>query len=228
MEIRVITQEEQKYAYKQNTQLEGQTGSIGHLQGNFGESGKDFYNHKWNSHCNMYQTEDFQTELETVINTLRSEKYGLLASRRGMAEYAGKFPDSVFVGEEGRECGFRVDTEKHAYLIRCRPAKGEYNIYCYVAEHLDQHMKKARQGICFRDADYREEFRIPDGGTVILKMPWGSKLESVCRFIDECHTEFFGHIHHVNDIADHTHGEGQAACEPKTEEQEKEKRNQER
>lgn len=29
MEIRAMTQEEQKYTYRQSTQLEGQTGSIG-------------------------------------------------------------------------------------------------------------------------------------------------------------------------------------------------------
>ena len=28
------------------------------------------------------------------------------------------------------EHGFRVDTEKHAFLLRCNPTKGDYNFYC--------------------------------------------------------------------------------------------------
>ena len=36
MEIRPLTQAEQKYAYKQSMQIRGQTGSIGILQGGYG------------------------------------------------------------------------------------------------------------------------------------------------------------------------------------------------
>ena len=35
MEIRALTQSEQKYTYAQSMQLEGQTGCIGHLRGDF-------------------------------------------------------------------------------------------------------------------------------------------------------------------------------------------------
>ena len=33
MEIRALTQPEQKYTYSQSTQIAGQTGCIGHLRG---------------------------------------------------------------------------------------------------------------------------------------------------------------------------------------------------
>lgn len=36
MEIRALTPAEQKYTYAQSMQLEGQTGSIGYLRGDFG------------------------------------------------------------------------------------------------------------------------------------------------------------------------------------------------
>lgn len=35
MEIQALTQPEQKYTYAQSMQLEGQTGCIGHLRGDF-------------------------------------------------------------------------------------------------------------------------------------------------------------------------------------------------
>ena len=43
MEIRPLTPEEQKYTYAQSMQLEGQTGCIGHLRGDFADSGYGFY-----------------------------------------------------------------------------------------------------------------------------------------------------------------------------------------
>ena len=36
MKIRPLHTDEQKYTYKQSTQIEGQTGSIGYLRGDFG------------------------------------------------------------------------------------------------------------------------------------------------------------------------------------------------
>ena len=43
MEIRPLLPEEQKYTYSQSMQLEGQTGNIGHLRGDFADSGYGFY-----------------------------------------------------------------------------------------------------------------------------------------------------------------------------------------
>ena len=43
MEVRALTQSEQKYTYAQSMQLEGQTGCIGHLRGDFAPSGYGFY-----------------------------------------------------------------------------------------------------------------------------------------------------------------------------------------
>lgn len=227
MEIRAIRQEEQKYTYDQSTQLESQTGSIGLLQGDFGASGTEYYNHTWNGNWKIYQTKDFQAELDAVISFLRSEEVGLLSSRTGMVECVEKFPDSAFSENRDRECGLRVDTEKHVYLIRCCPSKGSYNIYCYVASYLDSHIEKARQGISFRDKNYQEEFRISDGDKIIITMPWGSKREEVCRFIDEYHTEFGGAVYHIDELAQIMHEEGGATCKPKIEESQNRKREQE-
>ena len=112
MEIRAMEQEEQKYTYRQSMQIQGQTGSIGYLRGDFGSRGNEFYT-TWNDHRQSLKTEEFQAEFDGVINALRSEEYGLLESRSRMRSYAGSFPDSAFPGNCGTEYGFRVDTEKH-------------------------------------------------------------------------------------------------------------------
>lgn len=164
MEIRALTPAEQKYTYAQSMQLEGQTGSIGYLRGDFGAGGKEFYS-SWFDRRRDLKTDDFKNELDEVINSLREDK-GLLHNRYDMSAFAKHYPESAFAGSYCTEYGFRVDTEKHAFLFRCNPTKGDYNFYCYcfVKEWLDKHIQKAEQGIRFIDPNYKELFRIPDGG----------------------------------------------------------------
>lgn len=102
-----------KYTYRQSTQIEGQTGSIGYLRGDFGAGGKEFFS-SWFDHRRDLKTDEFKSELDEVINALRSEEYGLLKSRTAMAQYAGKYPDSAFQGNYATEYGFRADTENTA------------------------------------------------------------------------------------------------------------------
>ena len=66
MEIRALTQPEQKYTYAQSMQLEGQTGCIGHLRGGFGGSGNEFHT-DWSDTREQWKTDEFKAELDDVI-----------------------------------------------------------------------------------------------------------------------------------------------------------------
>ena len=215
MKIRPMSPTEQKYTYAQSMQLQGQTGSIGRLRGDFGSSGHGFST-TWDDHRKQWKTDEFKSELDGVINTLRSVEYGLLKSRPSMKEYARQHPDSAFQGNYCTEYGFRVDTDKHAYLIRCNPMQGDYNFYCfcYVSKWLDKQMEKAESGIRFIDPNYKELFRIPDGGKIVVTTAWGEKLERPCRFIDECHTEIGNDLFHICEFAERMQKNG-ASYEPK-------------
>ena len=184
--IRPLHTDEQKYTYRQSTQIEGQTGSIGYLRGDFGAGGKEFFS-SWFDHRRDLKTDEFKSALDEVINALRSEEYGLLNSRTAMAQYAEKYTDSAFQGNYATEYGFRADTEKHAFLIRCNPARGDYNFYCYcyVREWLDRHMEKASRGIRFITPDYKEKFKIPDGDKIRITLSDGEQLDRTCRYIDD-------------------------------------------
>ena len=219
MEIRAIAPNEWKYTYSQSMQLEGQTGNIGHLRGDFGSGGYGFYT-TWNDHRPQWKTDEFKTELDDVINALRSPEYGLLQNRPAMSEYARRFPNSAFRGNYCTEYGFRVDTEKHAYLLRCNLTKGDYNFYCYcyVKEWLDKHISNAEKGIRFISSDYKELFRIPDGGKIRVTSAWGEKSEHTCRYIDEYHTEVGNNLYHICEFAERMEKNG-ATYEPKQEEQ---------
>ena len=201
--IRQLYYDERKYTYAQSQQLRGQTGSIGHLRGDFGSGGQEFYT-SWDEHNSRLKTPEFSSELDEVINALRSEEYGLLKSRPGMAQFARKYPDSAFKGSYTTEHGFRVDTEKHAYLIRCNPTKGDYNFYCfcYVKEWLDRHMDKAGQDIRFIDSHYKELFRLPDGEQVVITLSNGETMEQPCRYIDETHLEVGNNLYHICEFAE--------------------------
>ena len=129
MDIRPLTPTEQKYTYAQSMQLEGQTGTIGHLRGDFATTGYGFYT-TWFDTRPQWKSDEFKADLDTVINALREDK-GLLHNRYGMSAFARHFPESAIKGNYCTEYGFRVDTEKHAFLLRCNPTKGDYNFYCY-------------------------------------------------------------------------------------------------
>ena len=219
MEIRALTPAEQKYTYAQSMQLEGQTANIGHLRGDFDSSGYGFYT-TWTDTRTQWKTDEFKVEFDEVINALRSDKYGLLKNRSAMSAFARQYADSAFKGCYCTEYGFRVDTEKHAYLLRCNPTRGDYNFYCYcfVKEWLDKHIQKAEQGIRFIDPNYKELFRIPDGGRIIVTTSWGEKREYSCRFIDECHTEVGNNIFHICEFAERMQQNG-ATYKPKQAEQ---------
>lgn len=228
MEIRPITHEERKYTYSQSMQLQGQTGSIGYLRGDFGNSGNEFYT-TWSDHWKQWKTEEFKAELDEVINALRSDEYGLLKDRPSMKDYAKEYTDSAFQGNYCTEYGFRVDTEKYIYLIRCNLSQSDYNFYCYcyVKEWLDKHMANARQGIRFIDPHYKELFRIPDGEKIIVTTKWKERKEYKCRYIDEYHTEIGSYLYHICEFAERMQANG-TVYEAKQIEQQTKNKEQER
>lgn len=194
--------EERKYTYAQSTQLRGQTGSIGHLRGDFG-SGEQFFT-TWDEHDSRLKTPEFSSELDEVINELRSDDCVLLASRRSMVDFARKHPESGFKGSYTTEYGFRIDTDKFSYLLRCNPMQGDYNFYCfcYQKEWLNRHIDRARQDIRFIDSGYRELFRLPDGEKITITNADGQKRDFPCRYIDEAHLEVGDNLYHICEFAE--------------------------
>lgn len=197
---RPLTEEEDKYTFRQSSQISGQTGLIGYLRADFGTSGKEFYS-SWEDWDRNMKTPEFKQEFDEVINSLREEG-GILSGRAALSRYCKDTPQSKMTIEP-YYYGVRVDTAKHAYLMRLNPNKGDYNLYCYcyVKEWLDNHMEKARRGIRFITPDYDEKFRIPDGGKILLHFSSGSTSERTCRYIDDYHLEVGSNLYHICEFA---------------------------
>lgn len=198
---RPMTEVEDKYTFRQSSQLNGQTGLIGYLRADFGASGKDFYS-SWEDWDKKLKTPDFKLEIDEVINSLR-EKCDILSSRAAMGKYCRKTPQSQ-MAIEPYFYGVRVDTEQYAYLLRLNPNKGDYNLYCYCYERkwLDRHIKQAERGIRFIDPSYKELFRIPDGDKVRITTSTDEKLDRTCRYIDDCHLEVGSGLYHICEFAE--------------------------
>ena len=188
--FQTATPAERLYTARQSMQITGQTGSIGHLRADMGGDGKGFFP-KWSSHRENLDTEEFQQELENVLNALvGDEQYGgFLKSRDAMRDFCQEHPESGF--NEGFDFGFRADTAQYSYLIRLNPYSDEKNlsICCYRRNSLDRHMKQAEKGIRFITPHYEEKFRVADGDSVRIRCQDGRVLDRVCRYIDECHVE---------------------------------------
>ena len=129
MTFRPMTPTERMYSYTQSQQLIMQTGCIGHLRGDFGSTGEQFFT-SWDDHRADLKSDAFKQEFDEVIDALRKdENHGcVLRSRKDLLSACAQTPDSSF--GNGREYGFRADTEHYSYMFRLKPGKGEYNIYC--------------------------------------------------------------------------------------------------
>ena len=101
---------------------------IGHLRGDFGETGTGFY-HTWWPHNAHLITPSFNTELKDVITGLRQN--GLLKDRKTMLARSMRFRTAIIPTEGRNTMAFRIETPEHLFYLRCIPNKGEYNFYCY-------------------------------------------------------------------------------------------------
>lgn len=229
MEIRPLTEAEQKYAYEQSMQIRMQTGSIGVMHGGY-KSDKKFYS-RFHDLNERWKTGEFEEGLENFLNILRSDKDGFMRNLDTMREYASCHPQNAFPGKEGMEYGLRADTEKYAYVMRCNPAKENDNveIHCYVKEWLDNHIREAEKGIRFINSRYSELFRIADGEKIEVTNSVGEKSEYVCRYIDEYHTEVGNNLYHICQFAEimERNGSEYTPVEPETVQAEEKEQGQE-
>ena len=204
MTIRAMTPAERNYCYAQSQQISMQIGLIGHLRADMDSNGKGFFSTFFDFRADL-KTEDFKAEFDEVINALRfDENYGgALKDRSALAAYCWRTPESSFSGD-GREFGFRADTEQYSYMLRLNPNRGEYNLYCYCyqKEWLNNHLKNAERGIRFIDPHYQEQFRIADGEKISIKLGDGKTMERTCRYIDDYHLEVGTNLYHICEFAE--------------------------
>lgn len=201
IEYRAMTENEDKYSFRQSSQISGQCGLIGYLRADMDTDGNGFFS-SWNDWRRDLKTDAFKDEFDRVINSLREEG-DVLHNRKALANYCYSHPQSKMPTEDDYY-GIRVDTEKYAYLLRLNPNKGEYNVYayCYVKDWLDRHIHEAEKGIRFINSSYKDLFRLKDGDKVRITMKDGFSNDRSCRYIDEYHVEVGDNLYHICEFAE--------------------------
>lgn len=201
LDMRALTEKEDKYTFSNSMQISMQCGLIGHLRADMDSDGNGFFS-SWEDYRKELKTDEFKDEFDKVINSLREEG-DILYNRKALAKYCYSSPQAKMNNEQDYY-GVRVDTEKYAYLCRLNPNKGEYNLYCYcyIKDWLDKHIRSAEKGIRFITPEYKEKFRISDGEKIRITFSDGEVKDRVCRYIDDSHMEVGDDLYHICEFAE--------------------------
>ena len=201
LDMRALTEKEDKYTFSNSMQISMQCGLIGHLRADMDSDGNGFFS-SWEDYRKELKTDEFKDEFDKVINSLREEG-DILYNRKSLAKYCYSSPQAK-MNNEHDYYGGRIDTEKYAYLCRLNPNKGEYNLYCYcyIKDWLDKHIRSAEKGIRFITPEYKEKFRISDGEKIRITFSDGEVKDRVCRYIDDSHVEIRDDLYHICEFAE--------------------------
>ena len=105
-----------------------ETQCVGHVRGDFGRSGNDYYASFWLHERADQADEAFHAELTALVVSLRKS---LLKDRPAMRRYIQHHPTLVLEAGDLMSYGYQVETGKHVYYIRCSPYSGIYDFYVY-------------------------------------------------------------------------------------------------
>jgi hypothetical protein len=125
---------DESFLFYSNAERDKELGCIGHLRGDFGRSGNEFWTTWW-EHVSELKTQDFREKLDLFVNGLREQ--GLLKDRSSMAAYCYKHQEARIKGAWHEDVyGFQSKLGQYRFYVRCFPLQGDYNfyIYCYDSE----------------------------------------------------------------------------------------------
>lgn len=201
LDMRALTEKEDKYTFSNSMQISMQCGLVGHLRADMDSDGNGFFS-SWEDYRKELKSDEFKDEFDKVINSLREEG-DILYNRKSLAKYCYSSPQAKMNNEQDYY-GVRIDTEKYAFLCRLNPNKGEYNLYCYcyIKDWLDKHIRSAEKGIRFITPEYKEKFRISDGEKIRITFSDGEVKDRVCRYIDDSHVEVGDDLYHICEFAE--------------------------
>ncbi|MBR4608069.1 MAG: hypothetical protein IKO41_17825 [Lachnospiraceae bacterium] len=136
--MRKLNKNEEAYAFSRNKEIDEASGCVGHLRGDFGSAGTQFFHSWWPHQNDVLNTPEFKEAFGNVMDSL---KRGCLGSRRECAKFCWENLDQNFGEYHG--FGGRVDEGDYAFIFRLNPKRGDYDIYvyCYVRSMLNEALK---------------------------------------------------------------------------------------
>ena len=143
-----IPSEKSDWLYS-DSDKDAQRGCIGHLRGDFGRSGTEFWT-SWFDHQRPLKQAVFMGELQAVVDALRQPD-GLLSSFSAMKQQCHD-------GTQIRgSAGFHAESKQYEYCLRCSPIRGDYNFYIYCYD------KRAQREQTIAKSSVKEQLKVqPD------------------------------------------------------------------
>ena len=128
MELFIAEPEEKPPFYSGRDELDAQNGCIGHMRGDLEG---DLLHHTWWPHCWDAQCNDasFKADLTRVVEWLRVG-FAPLRNLEMMDAFCSRYVQAA-IPDEDCAYGFRIETRRYRYMLRCTPVKGAYHVYLY-------------------------------------------------------------------------------------------------
>ena len=120
-----------------------QAGTVGHVRMDFGHDGREFWHTWWPHNEDRFNTPEFKTELQEIVDALRGE--GPLKNLSSMSSYCYK--NGGIITADGRNYGYIAETEHYCYCLRCNPTLGDYQGYLYCYDKRQQEMAQENKTV---------------------------------------------------------------------------------
>lgn len=128
IELQSTLPEEAPFFFSWDDGRDVTNGCIGHVRGDF--EGKMLHHtwcpHHWDEMCNNAL---FKADLERVVAWLRTG-FAPLRDLNTMRAFCNARYNAAIPNEAGAY-GFRVETKRYRYMLRCTPLDGCYHVYLY-------------------------------------------------------------------------------------------------
>lgn len=137
MELFIAKPEEKELFFSWCDGREKTNGCIGHLRGDFERDilHNTWWPHEWNDRCN---DDRFKADIQRVVDWLRVG-VAPLKNLEIMDAFCAHYAQAA-IPNETSTYGFRIETNRYRYMLRCIPVKGTYHayLYCYAKEVMVQ------------------------------------------------------------------------------------------
>ena len=142
LELRPASPEEADLFYASDPETDHANGCIGHMRMDFGR-GEAFWHTWWPRGPEEWNSPDFKSELNELVNSLREN---VLKDLRSMSNYCYDHGGELPSGQYGRSIyGYVAETERYRFCLRCIPHQGDYNAYLTCYDKQIQEMNQAQQ-----------------------------------------------------------------------------------
>ena len=155
--------EDEKYIYQDCYSKD--CGYIGHLRGDFGMSGTEYWT-TWHNGTDALNTTEFRVEIGELERYLKEQSPTPILKDRATMRYICELHNGFKLADKFADIHlYKVVTEKYTYFIRCFYGMGDYNFYIFA--YNNEKMRKYNDSLLvekYSDVLDKDKFFKTDSG----------------------------------------------------------------